>query len=331
MDRVALGVAPQESPRPHYLVFAQKNVNANLVNQHPETLWVFQANQIPAELTSQDTFLAAPVLAVTLAKTMAWFENKEQPSWEQKAGVHPTAVVSPMAIISPSASIGAHCVIGDRARIGDRTKLEAHIFVSEDTFIGSECNLHPFVYLGSKTKIGDRVVIQSHSTIGSPGFGFATDAQGLHHAIPQIGSVEIDSDVSIGANCAIDRGTFGPTRIGSGTKIDNFAHIAHNCEIGKNCLLTAGIIIAGSSKLGDWVVTGGSVRITDHVTIASRVQLGGNSVVTKDVTAPGAYGGHPLQPLKDYLRTTASLPYIPEIRKALNRIFEELKVERGDR
>ncbi|MBX9769071.1 MAG: UDP-3-O-(3-hydroxymyristoyl)glucosamine N-acyltransferase, partial [Bdellovibrionales bacterium] len=172
--------------------------------------------------------------------------------------------------------------------------------------------------------------VQPHSTIGSPGFGFATDQQGLHHPIPQIGFVQIDSDVSIGANCAIDRGTFGPTRIGSGTKIDNFAHIAHNCEIGKNCMITAGIIIAGSSKLGDWVVTGGSVRITDHVEIASKVQLGGNSAVTKDVPTAGAYGGHPLQPLKEYLRTTSSLPHLPEIRKTLNRILEKLNLEKGD-
>jgi UDP-3-O-[3-hydroxymyristoyl] glucosamine N-acyltransferase len=329
-ERQIQGVASQEEPKPNHLVFAQKNISSRLLASHPETIWVFQLNQVPQDLSSRDNFLAAPSLPLALAKSMTWFEEKKRPSWEQNAGVHPTAVISPMAIISPSASIGPHCVVGDRVRIGDRSRLEAQVNIDEDCQIGADCHLSPFVYVGPRTQLGDRVQIQPHSTIGSPGFGFAQDTQGLHHAIPQIGFVSLESDVSVGANCAIDRGTFGPTRIGSGTKLDNFVHIAHNCDIGKNCLITAGFIIAGSSKLGDWVVTGGSVRVTDHVEIGSKIQLGGMSVVSKDVLTPGAYGGHPLQPLKDYLRTYAAFPHLSEMRKTLKQISEKLNIGSGE-
>ncbi len=185
------------------------------------------------------------------------------------------------------------------ARIGADTLLHAQVFVGWGCQVGARCEIHP------------------HTTLGSDGYSYAHDEQGNHYKIPQVGIVVIEDDVEIGANCAIDRAAFDTTRIGSGTKLDNLCHIAHNCQIGRNVLLTAGFFVAGSSTIGDNFICGGRSTVTDHVKICANVQVAGLCAITKSITEPGAYGGHPLQPMKHYLRTTASLPHLPEIRKTL--------------
>ena len=244
------------------------------------------------------------------------FDASRHP-FRQEPPVHPGAFVSPEAVIGkgavirPGAYVGAGAVIGEGALIGPGCVIE------EGARVGAGSLLHAMVFLGRRCEVGDRCEIHPNTTVGSDGYAYAQDDEGHHHKVPQLGIVVVEDDVEIQANCAIDRAAFDVTRIGRGTKIDNLCHIAHNCQIGEHVLLTGGFFVAGSSTVGDHCVTGGRTTLTDHVNVCSRVHLGGLSAVTKDITEPGAYGGYPLQPMRKFLRTTSSLPHLPELRRRL--------------
>ena len=130
--------------------------------------------------------------------------------------------------------------------------------------------------------------------------------------------------MEIGSNCAIDRAKLASTHIRSGAKLDNICHIAHNCDLGEDGFYTAGFMMAGSTTIGRRFMTGGNSVVSAHLTLADDVVLAGRSTVTADVTEGGHYGGYPLQPLKDAMRTIASLGQINEMRKTLNRLSRHL-------
>ena len=133
-------------------------------------------------------------------------------------------------------------------------------------------------------------------------------------------------EVEIGSNCAIDRATLTSTFIRSGSKLDNICHIAHNCDLGENGFYTAGFMMAGSTKIGKRFMTGGNSVVSSHLTLADDVSLSGRSNVTKSISEPGAYGGYPLQPLKEAMKTAVSLGHLNEIRRNLNRVMKHLRL-----
>lgn len=224
------------------------------------------------------------------------------------------------SLIHPSAQIDSSAVIGAFVTIEEDVIIEAGCVIQSQSFIGAgsrlgkKTYLHPQVFVGHQTIIGSHCIIHSGSRLGTDGFGYAPTRSGPMK-IPQIGNVVIGDYVEIGGNCSIDRATIQSTVIGDHTKIDNLVHIAHNCIIGKNCLITAGFMMAGSSQIGDNFMCGGGVVVADHTNICSDVTLGGRSVVTKDITTPGAYAGYPLLPLKEALKVTSTLASLVEIRK----------------
>jgi len=142
----------------------------------------------------------------------------------------------------------------------------------------------------------------------------------------QIGKVVIGNHVEMGGNCVVDRAALTETRIGNGTKFDNICHVAHNVVIGENCLIAAGFLIAGSSKIGNNCMFGGRVSITDHVELCNNVVLGGGSIVTNDIKTPGIYAGYPIEPLRENMKTLASLGNgnLLKMRKQLSKIIKHL-------
>lgn len=227
--------------------------------------------------------------------------------------------------LGKNVSIGAHVVLGKRVVLEDGVTLVGQVYVGDDCVIQANTLVYPQVYIGCRTRIGRNCIIHNNSSIGADGFGFTADLErGGILKVHQVGRVEIGDGVEIGSQCAIDRGAIGATRIGNHTKLDNFVHIAHNVQIGEYGLITAGLIIAGSSTIGDRFRCGGRTSITEHVHICDDVTLAGVSVVTNDINKPGAYGGHPLQPMPDYLRTQASVAKLPKIRKQLNELVKRL-------
>lgn len=225
-------------------------------------------------------------------------------------------------------SAGAH--IHPTAQIGEGTKVDAGAMIGAFVLVGKNCHIHSGVVIEPYCQIGDRVILQANCVIGSDGFGYATGPDKVHHKVPHIGKVIIENDVEIGGGTVIDRGTIGETRIGSGTKIDNICHIAHNCQIGKRGLLAAGFMMAGSSTIGDDFMCGGDVVVSDHVTICNSVSIGGRGVVTKNITKPGAYTGYPLEPLRDGLRTLQNLRHLSSIRKNLDLVLNKLNLSASE-
>ncbi|MNL30467.1 UDP-3-O-acylglucosamine N-acyltransferase [compost metagenome] len=193
--------------------------------------------------------------------------------------------------------------------------------------IGDHSLIHPQVFIGAHCELGSRCEIHPHVTIGSDGFSFAPTKTGQLVKIPQIGKVIIGNDVEIGANCTIDRAALTVTRIGNGTKFDNLCHVAHNVEIGENCVFAAGFKVAGSSKIGSNVMVGGDTSVSDHVTIGDRIVIGGKSGVHKDLAGPGQFAGYPIEPMRDAMKTIANIAQLTRIRKNLARVMKHLNIE----
>jgi UDP-3-O-[3-hydroxymyristoyl] glucosamine N-acyltransferase len=249
--------------------------------------------------------------------------EKERP----RAGVHPSAVVAPGASVSPDTYVGPHVVIEPGAKIGARAAIHAGCYIGTGAVLGDEALLYPRVTVREECVLGDRVIVHSGTVIGSDGFGFVRDGD-VYRKLPQVGNVEIGDDVEIGANVTIDRATMGTTRVGAGSKIDNLVQIAHNVQIGRNCIIVAQVGISGSTTLGDHVVLAGQVGIAGHIEIGDGASVGAQSGVSKSIKPGERMFGYPAMPLRQAKRIEASLRKLPELIqtvRALKRRVDELE------
>lgn len=211
-------------------------------------------------------------------------------------GIHPAAVIDSTATLDPEkVRVRAGAVIEAGAVIGDGTEIGAGCVVGENVRIGRDCVLHANVSLYHHTVLGDRVVLHSGVVIGADGFGYEF-IDGRHRKIDQVGLVQIDDDVEVGANSSIDRARFGKTWIREGAKIDNQVQIGHNVVIGKHCIIVAQVGIAGSSHIGDYTVIAAQAGIAGHLEIGPQIVIGARAGVTKSLPAKGHYMGYPAGP-----------------------------------
>jgi len=210
-------------------------------------------------------------------------------------GIHPSAIVDPSAQLGERISIQPLAVIETGAKIGDDTIIGAASYIGHETEIGSACHIYPRVTIRERSRIGSRVIIHSGAVIGADGFGFEM-VDGRHQKIQQLGIVQIDDDVEIGANTTVDRARFGRTWIQQGVKIDNLVQIAHNVVIGKNSVIVAQTGISGSTRVGERVMMAGQVGIVGHVEIADGSSIGAQSGVSKSLPG-GVWFGYPAVPL----------------------------------
>lgn len=325
LDSEIFQVLPPESCEANCLVFISELKQLELARSRKATCFVV-SKKVMATYENFETIFETNHIQLAMTQILPLFDTKAL----RFAGfdmIHPTAVISPSAEILSGTVIGPFAVIGDQVKIGSGVRIGSHTVIERQAQVGDHCTLHPHVFIGANCVVGHRCEIHPHTTIGSDGYGYATDANGHHHKIPQLGNVVLEDDVEIGSSCAIDRGTLTATRIRRGTKLDNLVHIAHNCDIGPDNFLTAGFMMAGSSKTGRLFATGGNTVVADHITITDNVVLSGRTTVTKDITEPGQYGGHPVQPMKDYLRTLSGLTQINEMRKSLSRVAKHLGLD----
>ena len=214
----------------------------------------------------------------------------------QESAVHATAELGEGVILAPGVVIGPGAQIGDGTHVGPNTVVGRGVTIGRGCEIGSNVSIsHAF--------LGDRVVVLPGAQIGQPGFGFASGPQG-HVKIPQLGRVIVQDHVEIGACVTIDRGALGDTVIGEGTKIDNLVQIGHNVHIGRHCMIVGQCGFAGSSVLGDFVVTGGQAAIADHCRIGSGARLAGRTALYpgQELEDGRDYGGMPAKPVKDWIR-----------------------------
>ena len=272
-------------------------------------------------------FAGNPRLA--FAKVLEWM----QPAALPEKGVHRTAVIESDAIIGHGVTIREGCYVGHHARIDDGAVLYPHVTIGDGAQIGAGTIVYPSVVIYRQVHIGKRVRVHSGTVIGSDGFGYVFDGE-RHQKVPQIGTVIIEDDVEIGANVCIDRATMGATRVGEGTKIDNLTQIAHNVQIGKNCVICGQVGLSGSVIIEDNVSMAGQVGLRDHVKIGKGAILGAKAGIMADIGAGEFVMGSPSLPQRDYLRVHAASRKLPEMAKQLRRLektVEELTAKLAER
>lgn len=250
------------------------------------------------------------------------------PPATRRGGVHPGAFVAAGARIDPTAWVGPGAVVEGGASIGARSEIHAHACVGEDAVIGEDTIVHPNVTIYAGTRIGSRVTIHAGAVLGSDGFGFPRGEDGVLRKVPQVGIVEVDDDVEIGANCTIDRATLEATRIGRGTKIDNLVQIGHNARIGTDCCIMGQVGISGSVRVGSFATLCGQVGIADRVELADRVVVGAQSGVPHDLTE-GVWLGTPARLATEMRRIFPAMARLPDLRRELQDLIA--RIERLER
>ena len=254
---------------------------------------------------------------LAMALVLQLFEP-EPPKCEP--GIHPTTVVDPTAKVGEGTTIGAGCYIGARVVIGANTKLYPNVTVLDDSSIGRQTIIWSGTVIRERCRIGNNCIIHPNVTIGADGFGYRPSPDGRSLVkVPQIGTVIIGDNVEIGAGSCVDRSKFNATTIGDGTKIDNLVQIAHNCKIGRSCVMAGQSGLAGSVTLGDGVMVGGGARVKDHVTIGDGAKLGANAGVINDVEPGKTVFGFPADDYRQMLRQWAAQKRLPDLIKQMKR------------
>lgn len=307
------------------LVFASKKDQLEAaLHGEPAILVVDAKLTLPEPLPSTTRFFKTPHVGMAMATLLPHFDRKLE---RFEPGIHPQSSIHPSAQLGKNVSVGPFAVVGARAVIGDGVRIGANTVIEIGARIGANTILHPQAFVGAGCILGESCEIHPHTTIGSDGFSFTQDRARKQLKLPQLGIVVLGDRVEVGANCAFDRAAFFETRIGSGTKFDNLCHVAHNVTIGEDCVFAGGFFVAGSSTIGDRFMCGGNVAVGDHVAVASDVVLAGRSCTATDIPAGGAYGGFPVQPMKDYLKMLSSLPQLVTLRKDVARLLKHLGLE----
>jgi UDP-3-O-[3-hydroxymyristoyl] glucosamine N-acyltransferase len=244
---------------------------------------------------------------------------------KKEAKIEQPSFIDNSAVIGSDLYLGAFAYIGKNVNIGDKVVIYPNVFLGDNVKIGSNTILHPGVSIYNACIIGDNCIIHAGTVVGSDGFGFAPDSEGVFQKIPQIGNVIIENNVEIGSNCAIDRATMGSTFIREGVKIDNLCQIAHNVEIGENSALAALVAVAGSAKIGKRVMIGGQAAINGHLSIADDTKIVGQSGVVKTVKEAVTLMGTPAIPLNDFKKSSVGFRKLPFILGKLEELEKKIK------
>lgn len=247
----------------------------------------------------------------------------------QFLGVSELAFVHPEASVDAAASVAPFAYIGPGAVIGARARIFSGVYIGENCVVDEDSTIYPNCSLMAGTQVGKRVILHAGTVLGSDGFGFAQTGAGMTK-FPQIGRTVIEDDVEIGANTTIDRAALGETRIGQGTKIDNLVQLGHNVRVGRNCIIVAQVGIAGSTSLGDGVVLAGQVGVAGHIHLADGCRIGAKSGVGKDVPERQDLSGIPAMPHGTFLRSSAIVPKLPEMKRRLSKLEKELAALREE-
>jgi UDP-3-O-[3-hydroxymyristoyl] glucosamine N-acyltransferase len=299
------GVSSIASARSSDLVFVEDEKNLALALQSPAAAVI--AGDFAAGNTASKPLLIASQPRLAFARAAQFLST----SSNREVGIHPTAVVHPSAHLAANTTVEARAIIGEAAVIGEATRIGAGSVIGPGVHIGKDCQINPNVTIYPGAQIGNRVIVHAGAVLGSDGFGYVRDKQtGHYEKFPQIGRLEIEDDVEIGANTTIDRGALEVTRIRRGTKIDNLVHIGHNCQIGEDVVIAAQTGFSGSIVVENNVVLGGQVGIGEHARICEGVMLGGQGGVLPKKILRGkgvAFWGTPAQPLRQYLKQLAAL------------------------
>ena len=245
----------------------------------------------------------------------------------EKTGVEQPSFIGENSVIGEGAYRGAFSYIGKNCKLGNNVKIYPSVYIGDFVEMGDNVTIHPGVRIYDNTIIGKNCTIFANTVVGGDGFGFAPQADGSYKAIPQLGNVVIEDDVSVGSNTTIDCATMGSTIIRKGAKLDNLIQIAHNVEIGQNTVIAAQSGVSGSTRLGDNCIIAGQVGISGHITIANHTKIGAQSGLGKSIKKEGlSLSGSPARDLSEHLRAMASARRMPDIEKRIRELESKNEV-----
>jgi UDP-3-O-[3-hydroxymyristoyl] glucosamine N-acyltransferase len=285
--------------------------------------------ELPGFDAGTKAILVVPDADLALIRVLHLFAPE---AWTPPPGAHASAIVDPSARVHASARVGPGCVVGPDAQIDELAVLHAHVVIGAGARVGARTILHPHVAIGDRCRIGRDCILHPGAVIGADGFGYrpAPDGRGVIK-IPHVGDVVVGDHVEIGANSCIDRAKLGSTVIGEGTKIDNLVQIAHNCQIGRGCLIAGQSGIAGSTIIGDGCVFGGQASVVDNTTIGPGSRIAANSCVTGPLPGNDTYFGYPAIRMVQMRRVIAATHKLPELIVRLRELEKRAGIRRSHR
>jgi UDP-3-O-[3-hydroxymyristoyl] glucosamine N-acyltransferase len=285
---------------------------------------------VPATLQPTDRpFITVNDVHGAFAKVVAHFHPPRQTHFD---GISPAAYVHPTARLAPGVEVHPQAFVGADVEIGEASIVHSGVRILDGCKIGPHCTLFPNVVLYENTILGRDVIIHASAVLGAYGFGYAT-VDGRHNLSAQLGYVEVGDQVEIGAGTTIDRGTYGPTVIGSGTKIDNLVQIGHNCRVGRHNLICSQAGMAGSCSTGEYVIMAGQVGLADHLHVGDGAILGAKAGLMTDAMPGKKYLGAPGVEERQFFRSISLIQQLPELRRQLHeaqRAIIRLAGESGD-
>jgi UDP-3-O-[3-hydroxymyristoyl] glucosamine N-acyltransferase len=309
------GIAPIDQATPREITFITQRRFARLVDQSRAAAFI---------VSSEYTGLARPLIIVghpylAYARLAALFA----PPGRRWPGISDLAYLGPEVALGQEVSIAPLVFIGAGVHLGDRVAIMPGCVIGDEVQIGADTLIYPNVTILARCTVGERCIIHSGTVIGSDGFGFVPGEAG-HVKIPQLGTVVIEDDVEIGANCTIDRGALGATRVGRGAKMDNLVHLAHNVEVGESSFLVAQVGVSGSTKLGKRVTLAGQVGVAGHLELGDGVQVGAQSGVNHSIAPGQTVSGSPVRPHREWLQIMGHLPKLPDLYQRLKQLEHEV-------
>jgi len=314
-DLVIEGIAPIDQATDREITFIAQKRFTRLVDQSRAAAFIVSREY--AELPRPLIIVDHPYLAY--ARVAALFA----PPLRRWPGVSDLAYLGEGVKLGHEVSIAPLAFIGAGAELGDRVTIMPGCVLGEEVKISAGTLVYPNVTIRERCTVGARCIIHSGTVIGSDGFGFVPSEAG-HVKIPQLGTVVIADDVEIGANCTIDRGALGATRVGRGVKMDNLVHLAHNVTVGDYSLLVAQVGISGSTKLGKGVVLAGQVGVAGHLEVGDGVQVGAQSGVHHSIPAGQIVSGSPTRPQREWLQQMGHIPKLPDIYRRLKQLEQRV-------
>lgn len=278
-----------------------------------------EASRAGAFIVSPDLSSVPRPLIITANPYLAYAKIAAvfAPPGRRWPGISNQACLGADCVLGRDVSIAPFVCLGQGVRLGDRVTLGPGVVLGHGVTIGADTWLHANVTVADNCSLGSRVIVHSGTVIGADGFGFAPDGE-AYCKIPQMGTVVIEDDVEIGANCTIDRGALGETRICRGVKIDNLVMVAHNVIVGENTIIVAQVGISGSTTIGRNVILAGQVGVVGHIHIGDGARIGAQSGIPNSIAAGQVVMGSPAVPHQDYLRIQA-------VQKKLPQLYDRLK------
>lgn len=315
--RVIHAVATLEDARPSDITFlANRKYEKMLATTQAGAVIVSNEQAVPESLTVlrvRDPYEAN-------ARVMIYLHGFRKHRFK---GTSPRAQVDPEARIGENAAIAHGVTVEAHAEIGRNVVLYPGVYVGPGCKLGDDCVLYPNVVIYDGCILGNRVTIHAGTVIGEDGLGYAPVGE-TWHKIPQVGIVEINDDVEIGANCAIDRATLGRTIIGEGTKFSDLIAIGHGTRVGPHCMFVAQVGIAGSVVVGRHVTMAGKAGIAGHLNIGDNAQVAAMAGVMRDVPAGTKVLGAPAMEMSEAKRVLNVYTRLPELKDRIKTLEGEL-------